>query len=121
MCPTSLRAESLKSLVDCAPRAELPALTGDLAAALCAALARAAAPVAVTATPLLSRQGDTSLLTVEEAAARLNVPSSWIYRHWKVLGFGRKLGHRTVRIDATALDRWAAKQRPNSHLGASTG
>lgn len=113
MCPSSQRAESLKALVDSAPRAELAALAGDLAAALGAALARAAAPPASNLVlPVGEAPG--ALLTVEEAAERLHVPTSWIYRHWKRLGFGRKLGHRTVRIEAHALERWAAKQAPSS-------
>jgi excisionase family DNA binding protein len=110
MCPLSPRAEALKELVDCAPRAELPAVAADLAAALGAALARAASPPITLVPP--ARGVPEALLTVEEAAERLHVPTSWMYRHWKRLGFGRKLGYRTVRIEAAALDRWAARQRP---------
>ncbi len=111
VCPLTPRAEALQALVDGAPRADLPALAGDIATALIAAITRAATPPAVGALPSAQDRAGV-LLTVEEAALRLNVPTSWIYRHWKQLGFGQKLGHRTVRIEALALDRWATRQRP---------
>lgn len=106
-------SDALSALVNGAKPAELPALAGELARALSMALARSAEPTAAPAqTPVPERNADT-LLTVEQAAERLGVATSWLYRHAKKLPFTRKLGHRTLRFDARALERWAGS-RPSA-------
>jgi hypothetical protein len=50
---------------------------------------------------------------VHQAAERLGVKPSWLYRHARALPFTRKLGHRTLRFDIHGLDRWA-RARSNS-------
>ena len=47
-----------------------------------------------------------ALLTVEQAAERLGVAPSWLYRHWKSVPGAKKLGHRTLRFGVRALERW---------------
>lgn len=84
---------------------DLPALAAALSRALAETLRR------VTAPPV-DRDGEKrleipdGLLTIGEAAKRLGVGESWIYRHSKELPFTRKLGHRTLRFDARGLERW---------------
>ena len=100
-------ADALRALVDGAKPEELPELAGELARALAGVLARTAAP----AEPSAPAEASDSLLTVEQAAARLGMKPSWLYRHARALPFTRKLGHRTLRFDGGGLDRWA-RTRP---------
>jgi excisionase family DNA binding protein len=99
----------LAALVASATPAELPTLAAELARALGAALARATllAPISRTSA---SDAKPSALLTVEEAAERLGVAPSWLYRHAKSLPFTRKLGHRTLRFEAVGIDRWVASR-----------
>jgi excisionase family DNA binding protein len=101
-------ADTLTALVQKTPPSDLPALAGELARTLALVVARSATS-AVTAAPPTSPPVDSvsdELLTVEEAAARLNVKVSWLYRHVRELPFARKIGRRTLRFDARGLDRW---------------
>lgn len=95
-------ADTLRALVDGAKPGELPALAGELARALGAVLARTATPAAP---PAPAEAADT-LLTVEQAAGRLGVTRTWLYRHAGTLPFTRKLGHRTLRFSERELERW---------------
>lgn len=110
VCPSVTTADSLRALVDAAEPGELPALAGDLARALAAVLARTVAPATPVA-PSAPPEGADTLLSVQQAAERLGVARSWLYRHAKALPFTRKLGHRTLRFDARGLERWA-RTRP---------
>jgi excisionase family DNA binding protein len=106
MCPSVSTADTLRALVATAAPGELPALAGELARGLAEVLARTAAPVVPVAS--VSPRSDTdALLTVNEAARRLGVDRSWLYRHWKQLPGARKLGHRTLRFSAQSLAKWA--------------
>lgn len=107
MCPSVTKVETLRALVESAEPAELSTLAGELGRALAAVLMRSAVPTAPAPPSPQSKDADT-LLTVDEAAQRLGVARSWLYRHAKALPFTRKLGHRTLRFDARALDRWAS-------------
>lgn len=100
------KAETVRALVESAEPGELPALAGELARGLADVLARATARGAPVAVVAPHDRADT-LLTVAEAAERLGVARSWLYRHAKALPFTRKLGHRTLRFDAHALERWS--------------
>ena len=51
----------------------------------------------------------TPLITVAEAAARLGVEPSWIYRHRSELPFAVRVGSRALRADPEKLDRWVAR------------
>jgi excisionase family DNA binding protein len=104
-------AETLTALVQQTPPSDLPALAGELARTLALVVARTAttAMTVVTAVAAPSTASDPAsdeLLTVEEAAARLNVKVSWLYRHARELPFARKIGRRTLRFDPRGLDRW---------------
>lgn len=113
MCPSVNPAEALSALVASTTPAELPTLAAELARALGTALARAMLPATMTQTS--APEGNPSaLLTVEEAAERLGVAPSWLYRHAKSLPFSRKLGHRTLRFEAIAMDRWIASRARRS-------
>jgi excisionase family DNA binding protein len=108
MCPSS-PAETLAALVANAAPSELPALAAELARALGHVLARATHPPPMPR--LLAVEGSPGpLLTVEEAAERLGVAPSWLYRHAKTLPFTRKLGHRTLRFEAIGVNRWIANR-----------
>ncbi len=110
---TSPLAGQLEALIERATAEELPTLAGALATALASVLARVSTPAAG---PTLSRPHTTSdgLLDVQQAAERLGVAPTWLYRHASKLPFTRKLGHKTLRFDARGLDRWAAT-RATSH------
>src|SRR4051812_21271879 len=103
-------AETLTALISATPASERAALAGELARALASvfALNSGTAPGA-RAEPSIDVAAP--LLTVGEAAARLGVPASWLYRHARKLPFARKLGNRTLRFDAPGLERWA-RTRP---------
>lgn len=101
-------AELVESAVDATPAADLPALVADLARAQARALTRLTASSAPPNEP--TPQEQEVLLTVSEAAARLHVPRSWIYRNWQSLSGARKLGHRTLRFSSRALDAWLEKR-----------
>ena|SRR5688572_26907967 len=106
LCPTMTPRDAIRTLLEGAKPDELPALAGELAQALTVVMARAAT-IALKAPSNGPRITETvGLLSVEEAAGRLGVAPSWLYRHARRLPFTRKLGHRTLRFDATALDSW---------------
>ena len=100
------KVETLRALVESAGPGELPELAGELARGLADVLARTATPAEPVAQVPPRDQADT-LLTVSEAAERLGVARSWLYRHATALPFARKLGHRTLRFDARGLEHWA--------------
>lgn len=110
MCPSVKQAEALSALVENAAPAELPALAAELARALGAVLARATAVPATIPRESTSEGKAGRLLTVDQAAERLAVAPSWLYRHAKSLPFTKKLGHRTLRFEAVGLERWAASR-----------
>ena len=112
MCPYMTPAETLTALVGETQPSDLPALAGELARALATVVARTAV-TAVTAVPLTTippTSAADELLTIEEAAKRLGVKVSWLYRHARDLAFSRKIGRRTLRFDARGLERWAANR-----------
>ena len=51
----------------------------------------------------------TPLITIAEAAARLSVEASWIYRKHATLPFLVRVGSRALRVDSVKLDRWIAR------------
>ena len=51
-------------------------------------------------------------LGVEEAARRLGVSRTWLYRHAPTLPFTRRLGTRTLRFSAEGIRRYLAARRP---------
>jgi excisionase family DNA binding protein len=112
LCPPMTRDETISALVDGTNAADLPALAGELARALGIVLVRAAAPARLTAVAA-SQISSSPLLTVDQAADRLGVTRSWLYRHAKRLPFTRKIGHRTLRFDAPTLERWRDTRRPH--------
>ena len=52
-----------------------------------------------------------AMLTVAEAATRLSVAPSYIYRHKDRLPFVSRVGLRALRIDGAKLDRYIAARR----------
>lgn len=59
-------------------------------------------------TELVTRAPDV-LLTPEQVAERLATTPGWVYANWKThLPFGQKLGYRTLRFSARALERHLA-------------
>lgn len=109
MTPAMSPAESLDALIAATSPSELPALAGDLARALMRVIGRAATR-ASTKPGVPTQRAPEEWLNVQEAAARLKVPVSWLYRHARDLPFARKFGHRTLRFEARGLDRCAASR-----------
>src|SRR5687768_16486041 len=58
-----------------------------------------------------NRDGEDRFLTTEEAAARLNVTLSWLYRHAGNLPSTRKLSRKVLRFSEAGLLRWQAARR----------
>ncbi len=110
MCPSAARITSISEIVANTERGELPGLVEELARGLVTALIRSAAPAVATADPAPSEVSN-ELLTVDEAAARIGMKKTWLYRHGGKLPFARKLGHRSLRFDARGLERWLKERR----------
>jgi excisionase family DNA binding protein len=104
-----LTLEDLRSLVAQAPREELPAIVGALAAAQAEALARLAAPLPAPVAPVGDKPD--ANISVEEAARQLGMSDRWVYRKAKSLPFVRRIGRRVV-CSARDLAEWNARQRP---------
>lgn len=110
VCPSAAKIEIIAEIVASADPSELPALAGELGRGLAAVLMRSTMTVAATSRGAESEVSD-RLLTVDEAAARIGMEKSWLYRHGKSLPFARKLGHRSLRFDARGLERWLRERR----------
>lgn len=98
--------ETLIALVDATAPQDLPTLAGKLATAHARVMARITTELTTNKTQSHEAPAD-GLLTVHDAAKRLGVQPTWLYRNAKDLPFTRKLSHRTLRFDAKGLDRWA--------------
>ncbi len=46
------------------------------------------------------------LLKIDEAAERLQTSKDWLYRHWQVLPFARKLSRKQLRFSSTGIDEY---------------
>jgi hypothetical protein len=86
----------------------LPILTVAALMAKCSAVQGVLATAA-----LVSNSGaqDDHLLTVDEAAGILAVPSDWLYRHGKRLGLAVKLGDGTLRFSSAAIQKAIAENK----------
>jgi predicted DNA-binding transcriptional regulator AlpA len=51
------------------------------------------------------------LLKVEEAARRLGMSPTWVYKNAARLPFTHRIGRRTVRFSAAGIDRYLTKHR----------
>ena len=80
--------------------AELPKLIGELAEISAVASARLASPAI---------EREDSLLSVEQAAARMHVSENYLYRNSKRLPFVRRIG-RKVLFSSSGLDKFLARR-----------
>lgn len=55
--------------------------------------------------------GPDRLLTVGEAARKLQVSKDWIYRNHKRLQFATKLGPKNVRCSERGIEKWITARR----------
>lgn len=97
------------SRVDDVPRDALPDLIAALEALRVRLWGRAMQPP-----PLVlpkTNGGPDRLLTPQEAADRLNVNRTWMYRHADTLPFTRRLGTKTLRFSERGLERWMESRR----------
>jgi predicted DNA-binding transcriptional regulator AlpA len=78
---------------------ELPRLLGDLETVRAVAWSRLTAPAPAT------QQARDELLDVEEAARRLGVSASYLYRSHRRFAFSRKLG-RSLRFSAQGIESY---------------
>ncbi len=84
----------------------LPALIAALSARLSTATARLLDPLETKPSGNTADEN----LSVEEAARRLGVSRNYLYRHFKRLPFGVRIGRR-VLFSARGLDRWNRKRQ----------
>ena len=99
------RLEAALDLARTLPPAELPEFLGALETVRVTALARIVAPA-------VENRPD-ELLTVEQAAARLNVSENYLYRNSRRLPFTRRVG-RKLLFSSAALD--AFLKRPSNRF-----
>jgi excisionase family DNA binding protein len=92
------------------PADQLPQVIGELAAAQAKCLARLTTSPARE--PHVSSDNG-ALLNVEEAARRIGLSTSWLYREVRArrIPFARRIGHRLL-FDPTGLARWLARRPP---------
>jgi predicted DNA-binding transcriptional regulator AlpA len=84
------------------PAEDLPRLLGDLEEVRTTALARLAAPAPQQAP-------SDSLLDVHEAAVRLGLSASYLYRHANRFGFARRVG-RAVRFSSNGIENYIRRR-----------
>ena len=82
--------------------AELPRLLGDLEEIKATALARLSSP----APPV---QSPDALLDVEQAAARLGMSRSYLYRHASCFPFVRRVG-RSLRFSENGIEQYIRRK-----------
>jgi hypothetical protein len=99
-------ARQLLHAVAEAPPAELPALVGALAQAHAVALARLTMPRPENREPQ-PREGN---ISAEEAARRLGVSPSYIYKNARTLPFTARIGRRVV-CNIRGVDRWSRQRQ----------
>ena len=80
------------------PVDELPGLLGEIEEIRYTALARLTTPA------YSSTSGPDQLLSIAEAACRLNVSQDYLYRHGKELPFTRRMGRRLL-FSSSGIDR----------------
>lgn len=85
------------------PAHELPGLLGEIEEIRYTALARLNAPAQA-----LSVEPD-QLLTISEAASRLNVSRDYLYRHGKELAFTRRMG-RKLLFSSSGIEKHIRQQ-----------
>ena len=74
-----------------------------------AALGARAVALAVTSSPQPAAGGQDQLLTAEEAAIRLGLSTTWLYRHARTLPFTVRIG-RTIRFSASGIERYVRQR-----------
>jgi excisionase family DNA binding protein len=85
------------------PTEELPSLLGEIEQVRYTALARLTAPIN-------SRSAEPDqLLSIGEAASRLNVSQDYLYRHGKKLPFTRRMGRRLL-FSSSGIDKHIRQQ-----------
>jgi excisionase family DNA binding protein len=84
------------------PINDLPRLLGDLEEIRCTAMARLTAPAGA--------QRPDELLTVEQAAERLEVSVDYLYRNHSRLPFSRRMG-RNLRFSSLGIDEYIRRAR----------
>lgn len=99
--PAGILARQLVRAVSEAPAEELPALVGTLAQAQALALARLTTPHPSDHSAD-ARDGN---ISVEEAARRLGISPSYIYKNAKSLPFVVRIGRRLV-CSPSRLEKW---------------
>ncbi|MFZ3189766.1 MAG: helix-turn-helix domain-containing protein [Candidatus Sulfotelmatobacter sp.] len=100
-----MRAE-LESILESARRLspeELPRLLGDLEEIKATALARLSAPAPQV-------QPHDALLDVDEAATRLGMSRSYLYRHASRFAFVRRVG-RSLRFSSNGIENYLRQRR----------
>jgi hypothetical protein len=88
---------------------DINAIPRNKIAAVIAALAARLLSEPEESAPAPEAAGD-SLLTVEQAAAKLGVTPEWLYRRGKRLGLAVKLGDGTLRFSSVALGLYIKNQ-----------
>jgi excisionase family DNA binding protein len=95
--------QSLLQVVLDLPAAELPKLLGEIEEIRCTAFARLSAPA------LFSNSEPEKMLSIAEAAQRLNMSRDYLYRHGKEFPFMLKIG-RKLLFSNSGIDRYIRQQ-----------
>lgn len=89
-----------------APREQLPSLLREVnllqASILSRMMTESSSPMA---------PGPDELLGIDDAARRLGVTKTWLYRNAKDLSFARRIGARTLRFSARGVDHYVSSRR----------
>src|ERR1700693_1672335 len=89
---------------------ELPRLLGELETVRAVAWSRLTAPAAPA-----NQQSRSELLDVDEAAARLGMSASYLYRNHRRFAFSRRVG-RSLRFSAEGIDSYIQESGPRNVL-----
>lgn len=90
--------------VEQAPPSELPAMIGELEQAKAKAWARLAQPVVAPAP--VEPSGDARMVGVKEAAKRLGMSKSWLYRNATTLPFATRPNGHNWRFNTRGLEKY---------------
>jgi len=91
------------------PPEELPRLLGDLEELRCMAMARLIVPASPEERP------NAELVDIDEAAKRLGMSASYLYRNHRQFSFSRKLGH-ALRFSAEGIASYIQESGPRNVL-----
>jgi predicted DNA-binding transcriptional regulator AlpA len=105
----------LSQHIERASPGELPALIGELEQAKAKAWARLAQPASLAAAESnVDYRSESRMVDIGEAAKRLGMSESWLYRNAALLPFSTRPNGRNWRFDTRGIDKYLRDRRPNA-------